>query len=137
MHFFRHLNYHTSSREQENYTNDSIFFIYFFCSICLYYSVLNLKILKIHFQIHYVCPFCSVKYLNFSFHTFLESSIMFYLLVRAKLPLFQAPANRLYWRLKKISYRACLLFYFFFLVTKIAFNSLFDLYSHSFNIEFF
>ena len=32
----------------------------------LLYLFLNLKILKIHFQIHYFGPFWSVKYLNFS-----------------------------------------------------------------------
>ena len=30
------------------------------------WSSLNLKILKIHFKIHYFSPFLSVKYLNFS-----------------------------------------------------------------------
>ena len=39
---------------------------------------------------------------------------MFCLPAGAKYPLFQAPSHKLYWRLKKISYRACLLFYYFF-----------------------
>ena len=38
---------------------------------------------------------------------------MFWLPIVAN-TLFQAPAHRLYWRLKKISYRACLLFYYLF-----------------------
>ena len=33
---------------------------------CLFVTFLNLKILKIHFQIHYFGPFWPVKYLNFS-----------------------------------------------------------------------
>ena len=32
----------------------------------LFVTFLNLKILKIHFQVHYFGPFWSVKYLNFS-----------------------------------------------------------------------
>ena len=42
----------------------------------------------------------------------------------------------LYWRLKKISCRACLLFYCF-LVTKVAFKSSLDLNFHPFIIAFF
>ena len=41
----------------------------------------------------------------------------------------------LYWRLKKISCKACLLFYCI-LATKIAFKSSLDLYFHYFIIEF-
>ena len=40
--------------------------------------------------------------------------IMFCLPAGAKYPLFQDPVHGLYWRLKKISYKACLLFYYFF-----------------------
>ena len=42
-----------------------------------------------------------------------------------------------YWRLKTISCRACLLFYYFFGDKKIALKSPFDLYFHPFIIEFF
>ena len=42
-----------------------------------------------------------------------------------------------YWRLKKISCRACLLFYYFFGDKKIVFKSPFDLYFHPFIIELF
>ena len=67
MHFFGQLKDHNSGRKHENYSNDSIiFFICFFCSTFLEYSFLNLKILKIHFQIHLFGPFWSVKYPNFS-----------------------------------------------------------------------
>ena len=40
--------------------------------------------------------------------------IMFCLPAGAKYPFFQDPVHGLYWRLKKISYKACLLFYYFF-----------------------
>ena len=39
---------------------------------------------------------------------------MFCLSTGAKYPFFQDPAHGLYWRLKKISYRACLHFSYFF-----------------------
>ena len=33
--FFQQFKDHNSGRERENYTNDLIFFIYFFCTTCL------------------------------------------------------------------------------------------------------
>ena len=44
----------------------------------------------------------------------LKIYIMFCPPARAKCPFFQAPTHGIYWRLKKISCRACLLFYYFF-----------------------
>ena len=56
---------HNSGRKHENYKNNPIWFIYFFCSTCLQYLFLSLKILKIHFQIHYPGSFWSINNLNF------------------------------------------------------------------------
>ena len=45
VHFFRQFEDHNSGAKLENYINDPIFFMYFFCSTCLQHSFLNLKIL--------------------------------------------------------------------------------------------
>ena len=63
--------------------------------------------------------------------------IIFCLPAGAKYQLFQDPAHRLYGNLEKISYRAFLLFYYFFDAKKIAFKISFDLYFHVLVIEFF
>ena len=62
---------------------------------------------------------------------------MFCLPAGAKYQLFQDPGHRLYGNLEKISYRAFLLFYYFFDDKKIAFKISFDLHFHVLVIEFF
>ena len=50
MNFFRQFKDHNSGKKHGNYTNDPIYFIFFFRSNCFYYSLLNLKISKFIFM---------------------------------------------------------------------------------------
>ena len=128
MHFFQQFQDHNSGREHENYTNDPIFFHLLFLLYLLVTFISEFENTLNSFSnsllrsiLVYKIPQFLQKLLIWTAHqTFPESRdtlrlpkiyIMFCLPAGAKYPFFQDPAHRLYWRLKKISYRACLLFY--------------------------
>ena len=113
---------------------------------------MNLKILKVHFQIHYCGPFGSVKYLHFSqeaikwesslYHfskldtlRLLRNSILFCLPAGAKYLFFFSLQLMDYIGDWKKFYANPVCFFITFLVTKICFESPFDLYFHLFLIE--
>ena len=104
--------------------------------------------LKIHFQIHYFSPFWSVKYLNFPFHTFLESrhpevtkkGKLHYVTLCFVYPSKQNTHFLVSssWNILEVEenfIQSLSAFLFFFGDKKIAFP--FDLFSHPFVIEFF
>ena len=130
MYFFQQFKDHNSGKEHKNYTNDPIF-----SSIFSALPVFNIyfwiwKYLKLIFKLLLwsilVCQipqfFCQKLLLRTAHHTFLESrhheltKNLYYVLCtcQSQIPIFLVPAYGLYWRLKKISYRSYLLFYYFF-----------------------
>ena len=157
MHFFRQFKDHNSGTEHGNYTNDPVFFIYFFCSTCLSRSVLNLKILKIHFHRDHIFhfsfgPFWSLKYLIFSklliraaHHSFLESrhaeatKNLYYVFFHPPEPNapFLGSSSRTILEVEENFMQSLSAFLLLFWWQKIAFKSLFDLYFHPFIIELF
>ena len=128
--FFQQFKDHKSGREHENYTNDPIFSSTFSALPVFNIHFWIWKYLKLIFKLLLwsilVCQipqfFCQKLLLRTAHHTFLESrhpeltKNLYYVLCtrQSQIPIFLVLAHGLYWRLKKISYRANLLFYYFF-----------------------
>ena len=132
MHFFRQFKDHNSGKENENYKNDPIFSSTFSA----------LPACNIHFWIwkylKFFCKFITTVHSGlqntsiFSFHTFLESRhpevTKNHILFTCRSKIMEVEENFI----QNLS-----AFYYFYGNKTLAFKSPFDLYSHSFIIEFF
>ena len=130
MHFFQQFKDRNSGRKHENYTKAPFFHLLFLLYLLVTFTS-EFENTYNSFSNSLLCSILVCKLPHFFAKSYgfgqliilfqkvdtlrsLKMYIMFCLPIGAKHPFFQAPVHGLYWRLKKISYRTCLLFNYFF-----------------------